>query len=70
MSGQVRVFNVHIQSKLFWHMPVTGIGTSLRLFLCPGQENKNGGGSKGGGSKGVPPALAGTSLYEQSDWNR
>ena len=57
---QVRVFNVHIQSK-----PVTGTGTGLRLFLCPGQENK-----KGGGSKGGPPALAGTREYEQSDPNR
>ena len=32
-SGQVRVFNVHIQSK-----PVMGTGTSLRRFLCLGQE--------------------------------
>ena len=29
-----------------------GTGTSLRWFLCPGQEKKKGGGSKGEGSKG------------------
>ena len=39
-SGQVRSgqFNVHIQSKLLYRMSVTGTGTGLRLFLCPGQE--------------------------------
>ena len=52
-SGQVRVFNVHIQSKLVWYMPVTG------QFLCLGQ-GKKGGRNKGwggtactGGYKGV-----------------
>ena len=27
-------------------------------------------GNKGGGSKGGPPALAGTREYEQFNWNR
>ena len=39
-SGHVRVFNVHIQSKLLWCMPVMGTGTSLRRFLCPGQDRQ------------------------------
>ena len=51
LSGQVRLFNVHIQSKLLYRTPVTGTGTGLRRFLCPGQ------GKKGGGSKGGPLAL-------------
>ena len=38
-SGQVRVFNVHIQSKLLYRTPVTGTGIGLRRFICPGQEN-------------------------------
>ena len=38
--GQVRMFNVHIQSKLLQHTPVTGTGTGLRRFLCPEQEKK------------------------------
>ena len=35
-SGQVRVFNVHIQSKLLLHTSVTGTSTGLHLhrFLC------------------------------------
>ena len=37
---QVRVFNVHIQSKLLQRTPVTGTGTGLRRFLCPGQEKR------------------------------
>ena len=37
---QVRVFNVHIQSKLLLRTPVTGTGTGRRSFLCPGQEKK------------------------------
>ena len=37
-SGQIRVFNVHIQSKLF----VMGTGTGLRRILCLGQENNEG----------------------------
>ena len=36
-SGQVRVFNVYIQSKLLSRTPVTGTGTGLRRFLFPGQ---------------------------------
>ena len=36
-SGQVRVFNVHIQSKLLQPTPVMGTGTGLHSFLCPGQ---------------------------------
>ena len=58
-SGQVRVFNVHIQSKLLYRTPVMGTGTKY-----PGQEEK--------GAKGVrgPPALVGTRVYEQSDRNR
>ena len=36
-SGQVRVFNVHIESKLLQRTPVTGTGTDLCRFLCPGQ---------------------------------
>ena len=59
------MFNVHIQSKLLQRTPVMGTGTCLHRFLCPGQEKKRGGGSKGG-----PPALAGTREYEQSDRNR
>ena len=39
-SGQVRVFNMHIQSKLLQRMPVTGTCTSLCRILCPGQEKK------------------------------
>ena len=39
-SGQVRVFNVYIQSKLLLHTPVTGTGTGLHRFLCTGQEIK------------------------------
>ena len=35
-SGQVKVFNVHIQSKLLKRTPVTGTGTDLRWFFCPG----------------------------------
>ena len=58
-SGQVRVFNVHIQSKLLLHTPVTGTGFGLS------QDRK-----KGGGSKGGYPALAGTREYKQSDRNR
>ena len=53
-SGQVRVFNVHIQSK-----PVTGTGT---------RRKKKGG--WGEGRKWESPALAGTREYEQSDRNR
>ena len=41
-SGQVRVFNVHIQSKLLQRTPVMGTGTSLCRFICPGQEKKAG----------------------------
>ena len=63
-SGQVRVFNVHIQSKLLYRTPVTGTGTGFHRCLCPGQENK------GVGSKGGPPVLAGTREYEQSDRTR
>ena len=33
-------------------MPVTGTGTGLRRFLCPGQEKKR------GVSNGEPPALS------------
>ena len=40
-SGQVRVFNVHIQNKLLYSMPVMVTGPGLRQFLCPG-------GNKGG----------------------
>ena len=59
------MFNVHIQSELN-----TGTSTGLRRFLCRGQGKKEGGGGGGVGSKGVPPALAGTREYEQSDRNR
>ena len=59
-TGQVRVFNVHIQSKLLYRTPVTGTGTDR-----PGQEKTK----SGGGSKGGPPALVGTREYEQSDRN-
>ena len=58
------MFNVHIQSKVLWRTPVTGTGTGLHRFLCPGQ-GKKGEGSKGEGSKGGPPVLAGTREYEQ-----
>ena len=37
-SGQVKVFNVHIQSKLLLRTPVTGTSTGLCQFLCPGQD--------------------------------
>ena len=40
-----------------------GTGTGIHWFFCPGQVKK------GGGSKGGPPALAGTREYEQSDRN-
>ena len=59
-SGQVRLFNVHIQSsccsaRLSWaHVPAPLSQT----------------GKKRGESKGAPPALVGTREYEQSDWNR
>ena len=53
-SGQVRVFNVHIQSNVIAH-------------ACPGQEKK--GGVMGGGGGGAP-VLAGTREYEQYDRNR
>ena len=59
------MINVHIQSKLLYRTPVTGTGTDLRRFLCPGQEKKG-----VGESKGEIPALAGTREYEQSDRNR
>ena len=80
-SGQVRVFNVHIQSKLLYRTSVTGTGTGLRRFLCPGQEKKKKGGgggrSKGGtactgGYKGVQAvrseSVAGGGWYEML-WN-
>ena len=54
-SGQVRVFNVHIQSKLLQRTPVTGTGT--------------GEGVKGGGG-GDRLHWRGTSKYKQSDRNR
>ena len=57
-SGQIRVFNVHIQSKLLQRTPVTGTGTET------GKK------ARGEGSKEGPPALAGTREYEQSDRNR
>ena len=37
------MFNVHIQSKLLWCMPVMGTGTGLHWFFCPGHEEKKGG---------------------------
>ena len=52
------MFNVHIQSKLLQRMPVMGTGTGLR---CSSVRDI--------GSKGGPPALAGTREYEQSDRN-
>ena len=58
-SGQVRVFNVHIQSKLLECTPVMGTSTSV-------QDRKK----KGGVSKGGPPELAGTREYKQSDQDR
>ena len=51
LAGQVSVFNVHIQSKLLWCTPVTGTGTSLCRFHCPGQKKKEG--SKGEGVRGT-----------------
>ena len=77
-SGQVGVFNVHVQSKLLLRTPVMGTGTDLRRFLCPGQEKKGGEGSKGGlaacngGYKGVravwPESVAGGGWCEVL-WN-
>ena len=64
-TGQVRVFNVHIQSELLcsaclsWAQVLAFVGFSVR------DREK-----KGGGSKGGPAALAGTREYEQSDRNR
>ena len=51
LSGQVRSGHVvlHIESKLLQRTPVTGTGTGLRRFLCPGRGN---GGKKGEGNKG------------------
>ena len=58
-------------------MPVTGEGTDLRRFLCPGQEKKGGWRSKGGtactgGYKGVravrPESVAGGGWFEVL-WN-
>ena len=57
--GQVRVFKVHIQRT-----PVTGTGSGLHRFLCPGQMGRY----KGGG--GGPPALAATREYKQSNQGR
>ena len=55
-SGQVRVFNVHIQSQLLYRTPVTGTGTA-------------GSSVRDRGGRGAP-ALAGTKEYEQSNRNR
>ena len=63
MPGQVRVYNVHIQSKLT-RAQVPAFAGSLS------GTGKYGRGSKGGGGGGGPPALAGTREYEQSDRNR
>ena len=57
-SGHVRVFSVHIQSKLSRAQVPDFAGSSVRDI------------KKGGGSKGGPPALEGTREYEQSDRNR
>ena len=46
-SGQVRVFNVHIQSKLLKCTPVMGTGTGLRRFPLSGKEKKKRGGGEG-----------------------
>ena len=45
------MFHVRIQSKLLLRTPDTGTGSPVPL---------SGTGQKGGGSKGEPPALAGT----------
>ena len=41
-SGHIRVFNVHIQSRLLWRTLVTGTGTDLRRD----KKKKGGGGNK------------------------
>ena len=41
---------MHIQSKLVWHTPVTGIDAGLRWLLCPGQEKKGWVGMMGWGT--------------------
>ena len=61
-SGQVREFNVLIQSKLLLRTPVMGTGVGLDLHLCPGQGE--------GGNKGDPSALAGAREHQQSNWGQ
>ena len=60
-SGQVKVFNVHIQNKVLWRTPVMGTGISLRRFL-------SGTGKKGREYKGVqavrPESVAGGRWFE------
>ena len=63
-SGQVREFNVHVQSKLLLGTPVTGTGTGLHRLLCPGQEKT------GVDMKREPLALAGARDHQQSDPGR
>ena len=62
-SGQVRVFNVHIHSKLLWCTPVTGTGTGLRWFLSRTGKKGGGGTACTDGYKGVqavrPESVAG-----------
>ena len=59
-SGQVRVFNVHIQSKLLAHAC-----HGHRYRPSPGQEKRWEGVMGGGGA-----ALAGTKEFGQSDRGR
>ena len=63
---------VHIKNQIPHEVMAAGFLSQVRVFnvhirrfLCTEQEKRGGGGSKGG-----PPALAGTKEYEQSDRNQ